>query len=54
LPPDVRLYAGTQNNSNISISGIVSDQNVLFRPLTLKLLSRSHIPKVNISKASSG
>jgi hypothetical protein len=54
LPPNVLLYAGTQNSSNISILGVVLDQNVLFRPLTLKITVKEYISKVTISKASSG
>jgi hypothetical protein len=30
LPPDVLLYVGTQNSSNISILGGVLDQNCSF------------------------
>jgi hypothetical protein len=37
LPPGFPLAAGSQNSSNFSILGGVLDQNVLFRPLTLKI-----------------
>jgi hypothetical protein len=51
LPPDVRLNAGTQNSSNISILGGVLDQNVLFSTFDLEnycqgqIFSRSQYQK---------
>jgi hypothetical protein len=36
LPPDVLLYAGSQNSSNVSILGGVLDQNVLFSTIDLE------------------
>jgi hypothetical protein len=36
LPPDVLLYAGSQNSSNFSILGGVLDQNVLFSTFDLE------------------
>jgi hypothetical protein len=43
LPPDVLLYAGTPNNSNISILGVVLDQNVLFSTFDLENYCQGHI-----------
>jgi hypothetical protein len=37
LPPDVLLYAGTQNSSFCFDFGGALDQSVLFSPLTLKI-----------------
>jgi hypothetical protein len=36
LPPDVLLYAGTQNSSNFLIFGGVLDHNVLFSTFDLE------------------
>jgi hypothetical protein len=43
LPPDVLLYAGTQNSSNNSILGGVLDKNVLFSTFDLKKYCQGHI-----------
>jgi hypothetical protein len=37
LPPDVLLYAGTQNSSIFSILGAFWTKMYFFRPLTLKM-----------------
>jgi hypothetical protein len=37
LPPDVLLYAGTQNSSDFSILGAFWTKMYFFRPLTLKM-----------------
>jgi hypothetical protein len=37
LPPDVLLYAGTQNSSNVLILGAFWTTMYFFRPLTLKI-----------------
>jgi hypothetical protein len=43
LPPDVLLYAGTQNSSNFFDFGGVLDQNVLFSTFDLENDGQGHI-----------
>jgi hypothetical protein len=50
LPPDVLLDVGTQNSSFFFRFGGVLDQNVLFRPLTLKITVKvKHFQGQNIT-----
>jgi hypothetical protein len=43
LPPDVLLYVGTKNNSNISILGAFWTKMYFFRPFDLENYCQGHI-----------
>jgi hypothetical protein len=51
LPPDVLLFAGTQNSSHFSILGVFWTKMYFFPPLTLKMTVKvKHFQGQNIKR----